>query len=253
MDITDLHVLSDLAIYNCLNLEEYTSLTYEYDGVTREYTNVGIAREATQLAAGLQALGIQQGDRVIVSMLNCPEVVAAYQAIARAGGVIIPAMPLLKAPEIHHIATNSQAKAVIASPILFPLLQEALQEAPSVQHLIGTDFGLDELPEIACTFKVHKYSAVVASGAAFAERYLESLPNVTLTSDDLAVIIYTSGTTGKPKGVALTHRNVVSNATSNRSNITQEEETPPEQRNLAILPLAHSYGLVALNVGYLSG
>lgn len=254
MDISDIRVLSDLALYNCLNLGEYQSLIYEYEETKRAYTNVEIAREATQLAAGLQALGIQQGDRVIVTTLNCPEVVAAYQAIARAGGVIIPAMPLLKIPEIHHIAENSQAKAVIASPILFPLLQEALKGVPSVQHLIGADFGLEELPEIEGTFQVHKYSAVVATGASYAERYLEPLPNVSLTPDDLAVIIYTSGTTGKPKGVALTHRNVVSNATSNRGNVQQEGEVAPErQRQLAILPLAHSYGLVALNVGYLSG
>jgi long-chain acyl-CoA synthetase len=132
MDITDLHVLHDLAIYNCRTRAEYTSLIYEYETTTRTCTNLQIAREATQLAAGLQKLGIQKGDRVIVTTLNCPEVVAAYQAISRAGGVIIPAMPLLKSPEIHYIATNSQAKAVIASPILFPLLQEALKDTPSV-------------------------------------------------------------------------------------------------------------------------
>ena len=254
MDITDLHVLHDLAIYNCRTRAEYTSLIYEYETTTRTCTNLQIAREATQLAAGLQKLGIQKGDRVIVTTFNCPEVVAAYQAISRVGGVIIPAMPLLKAPEIHYIATNSQAKAVIASPILFPLLQEALKDTPSVQHLIGTDFGLENLPEIDGTFQVLKYSEVVASGADAAERYLENLPGVSLTEDDPAVIIYTSGTTGKPKGVLLTHRNVVSNATTNRGTLPQEgEQAPVEQRQLAILPLAHSYGLVALNVSYLNG
>ncbi len=259
MEITDLRVLADLAIYNCLNLGEYTSLIYEDEGTAREYTNVGVAREATQLAAGLQKLGIQQGDRVIVSMLNCPEVVAAYQAITRAGGVIIPAMPLLKAPELRHIAANSQAKVVIASPMLFPLWQAALKDVPTVQHLIGTDFSLDELPGVEGTVQVHRYSSVVASGAAFAERYLEALPNVMLVPDDLAVILYTSGTTGTPKGVALTHRNVVSNAASNRNAAndpnatTPEEEVPTEQRQLAILPLAHAYGLLVLNVGYLNG
>lgn len=254
MDITDLRLLHDLAIYNCLTHDEYTSLIYEDGTVTRTYTNLQVAREATQLAAGLQKLGIQKGDRVIVTMLNCPEVVIAYQAIARAGGVIIPAMPLLKAPEIHYIATNAEAKAVIASPILFPLLQEALKEAPSIQHVIGTDFGLENLPEIQGTFQVHKYSDVVTSGADFAERYLENLPGVSSTSDDAAVIIYTSGTTGRPKGVVLTHRNVVSNATTSRGAGPVEGGPEPEpQRHLAILPLAHSYGLVALNVSYLSG
>lgn len=254
MDITDLHALHDLAIYNCLTREEYTSLIYEYEDTTRVYTNRQIAREATQLAVGLQKLGIRKGDRVIVTMLNSPEVVIAYQAISRAGGVIIPAMPLLKAPEIHYIATNSQARAIIASPILFPMLEEALRDVPSVQHLIGTDFGLANLPEIAGTFQVHKYSEIINSGADAAERYLEQLPGVELSEGDPAVIIYTSGTTGKPKGVLLTHGNVVSNATTNRGAASSEEgENALAQRQLAILPLAHSYGLVVLNVSYLTG
>lgn len=253
MDITELRILSDLAIYNCLSRDEYTSLVYEDGEATREYTNVDIARQATRLAAGLQELGIRQGDRVIVSMLNCPEVVAAYQAIARAGGIIIPAMPLLKAPEIHYIAENSQARAVITSPMLFPLLQEALQDVSNVQHLICADFGLEALPEITGSFQVHRYSEIVALGADYAERYLEALPGVAPAPDDPAVIIYTSGTTGKPKGVVLTNRNVVSNATTNRAASQEGQPVPEQPRQLAILPLAHSYGLVVLNVGYLSG
>jgi long-chain acyl-CoA synthetase len=251
MDVAHLQVLHDLAIYNCLTREEYTALIYEDGVLTRSCTNLQIARQATQLAAGLQHLGVQPGDRVIVSTLNCPEVVVAYQAISRAGGVIIPAMPLLKASEIRYIAANSQANVVIASAVLFPLLQEALQEVSGVRHVIGTDFALPHLPPIEGTFQVHAYSDVLARGAAWAEHYLENLPGVSAGPDDPAVIIYTSGTTGRPKGVVLTHRNVVSNATNSRSAPVEEEVLP--QRLLAILPLAHSYGLVALNVSYLSG
>ena len=253
MRIADLRVLHDLARYNCTNGDEYTFLIYE-DGLnTRTCTNIQTAQEASQLAAGLRELGIQQGDRVIVTTLNCPEVVAAYQAITRAGAVIIPAMPLLKAAEIHYIATNSQARAVIASPILFPLLQEALKDTPSVQHLIGIDFGLETLPEIQGSFQVHKYSDIVARGASFKDRYLETLPGTELHPDDPAVIIYTSGTTGNPKGVVLTHRNVVSNAATSRGTSEEDGAAPAAQaRQLAVLPLAHAYGLVVLNVSYLN-
>src|SRR5205085_12196173 len=92
MDIADLRFLYDLSTYNCLNYGDFTALIYEdlQQQEVREYTNVEIAMEATQLAAGLRALGIQKGDRVIVMMLNCPEVIISYQAIARAGGIIIP-------------------------------------------------------------------------------------------------------------------------------------------------------------------
>lgn len=253
-DVAQLQVLHDLAIYNCLTREEYTALIYEDGTTTRTCTNLQIARQATQLAAGLHKLGVRPGDRVIVSTLNCPEVVVAYQAISRAGGIIIPAMPLLKAPEIHYIAANSQAGVVIASPALFPLLQEALREVPCVRHVIGIDTGLQNLPALAGTCQVQMYSEVVASGSAWAERYLENLPGVAIDPDDPAVIIYTSGTTGRPKGVVLTHRNIVSNATTSRgATIVASDAQPVQQRQLAILPLAHSYGLVVLNVSYLTG
>src|SRR5207237_10363989 len=64
----DLHTLADLSIYNCRRFGPYTAIIYEDQGDVREYTNMDIAREAAQLAAGLQALGVQKGDRVIVMM-----------------------------------------------------------------------------------------------------------------------------------------------------------------------------------------
>ncbi len=254
INIADVHVLPDLARYNYVTYGTYTSLVYENGNVTREYTNTEIAREAAQLGAGLQEAGIEKGDRVIVIMPNCPEVVTSYQAIARIGGVIIPVMPLLKAPEIHYIAKNSQAKAIITSLLLLSVIQEALKDTPSVRHVILVDSDTTTLPQTPGTFQLSRYSEFVAGNASIAEHSLESVPDVKLTSDDLAVIIYTSGTTGNPKGVVLTHSNVVSNATSSRAAIIQETPlTVEKQRHLEILPLAHAYGLFVLNTGYLSG
>ncbi len=108
-DLQDIRVLYDLAIYNYLHFGTYKMLIHEdqQQEEVREYTNVDVAREATQLAAGLQSLGIQKGDRVIVMMINSPEVIIAYQAIARAGAIIIPVLPLLKGP----IASSKTSKA----------------------------------------------------------------------------------------------------------------------------------------------
>src|SRR6266852_2338503 len=215
MDIEDLRFLYDLSIYNCLQFGPFKALIYEDQENVREYTNVEIAKEATQLAAGLKMLGIEKGDRVIVMMLNCPEVIISYQAISRAGGVIIPVLPLLKGPEVHYIAENSAAKAVITSPILLPLLRNALANVSTMKHIISTGIEGEERDE-SRTHTLHAYKDIVASGAAFADHYLEDLEGVPLSPDDTAVILYTSGTTGHPKGVVLTHRNVVSNAVSGR-------------------------------------
>ena len=145
--IEDLRFLYDLSIYNCWKYGPFKSLIYEDAEELREYTNVEIAKEATQLAVGLRRSGIEKGDRVIVMMLNCPEVIISYQAIARAGGVIIPVLPLLKGLEVHYIAENSAAKAVITSPILLPLLRNALADVSTMKHIISTGIEGEEHDE----------------------------------------------------------------------------------------------------------
>src|ERR1700686_5061098 len=174
MEVEDLRVMYDLSIYNCLHFDPYTALIYEdiQQQEVREYTNVQIAREATQLAAGLRALGIEKGDRVIVMMLNCPEVIVSYQAISRAGAVIIPVMPLLKAPEVHYIAQNSAAKAIITSPILLPLLHAALAGVPAIRYIISTgDEGIQPTKSDA-PYDILLYTNVVERGSASGDDYL---------------------------------------------------------------------------------
>ena len=257
MNDQDLHVLSDLSIYNCVRFGPYKAMIYEDQQDVREYTNIDIAREAAQLATGLQGLGIKKGDRVIVMMLNCPEVLIAYQAIARAGALIIPIMPLLKAPEVRYIAENSTAKVVFTSPVLLPLLSSALADVPMVQYIISTGN-----PEVQATrtlstgdagsrsYAIHAYSDIVIQGEAGAEHFLSSKDAVPVAEDDIAVILYTSGTTGRPKGVVLTHRSLISNALGGRG---PERETRDEGHTLAVLPLAHAYGILAANVFFLRG
>jgi long-chain acyl-CoA synthetase len=247
MSDQDLHVLSDLSIYNCVRFGPYTAVIYEDQEDVRELTNVDIAREAAQLAVGLHTLGIQKGDRVIVMMVNCPEVIISYQAIARTGAVIIPVMPLLKAPEVRYIAENSAAKAIITSPILLPLLRGALADITTMQHIICTG-DIAESDAAHAGPSIHAYRDVVSSGAEGAEDFLRPVRDV--SPEDIAVILYTSGTTGRPKGVVLTHRNLISNAIGGRG---PERDSRDEETNLAVLPLAHAYGIVAANVFFLRG
>src|SRR2546430_15801720 len=185
-DIEDLRYLYDLSIYNCRKYGPFKSLIYEDAEELREYTNVEIAKEATQLAVGLRRSGIEKGDRVIVMMLNCPEVIISYQAIARAGGIIIPVMPLLKPPEVRYIAENSAAKAVITSPILLPLLRSALTGLPTMQHIIVTG-GVenDESASDRVNPRIHAYSDIVADGATGAGNFLTPAKDV--SADEIAV------------------------------------------------------------------
>lgn len=276
MDDADLHALSDLSIYNCLRFGSYRAVIYEDQGEVREYSNMDIAREAAQLAMGLQRLGIQKGDRVMMMMSNCPEVLIAYQAIPRVGGIIIPVLPLLKPLEVRYIAENSAAKVVITSSVLLPLLHGALADVPTMEHIISTG----EIGEYAASttshLLVHAYGAVVASGRGDdAERgalegdtvplhtlaegetvhvplpaFLSTKKDVPVNLDDTAVILYTSGTTGRPKGVVLSHGNLLANALSSRGEALDRRDA---ETYLAVLPLAHAYGIITANVFFLRG
>src|SRR5579859_426099 len=249
--LQDIHVLYDLAIYNCTRFGPYTQVIYEDQQQVRTYTNIELARGATQLAAGLRSLGVEPGDRVLVMMPNAPEVAAAYQAVSRAGAVIIPVLPLLKGPELHFIAENSGAKAILTSSLLLPLLRGALTAIPTMRYIISTGIASEQSEKLDDTLQIVAYQDVVAKGAAKVEQYLTDLDGIRPTPDDMAVILYTSGTTGRPKGVVLTHRNLVSNALGGKGTAEQEERS--QENQLAILPLAHAFGILVLNIVYLSG
>ncbi len=254
MTMQELRVLYDLSIYNCVHFGSYTEVIYEDQQQTREMTNIQVAQEATQLGAGLRELGIQQGDRVMVMMLNCPEVIISYQAIARAGATIIPVLPLLKGQEIYYIAENSGAKAIITSPQLLPLLQSALVNLSSMQYILSTGIVSSDASPLQSTSapRLLAYADVITRGAHKADRYLGDLDGMTPNPDDTAVMLYTSGTTGRPKGVLLSHRNLIANAVGGRG---PEAELEPHKMEiqLAVLPLAHAFGILVSNLSYLSG
>ena len=119
-----------------------------------------------------------------------------------------------------------------------------------MQHILFTG-SADAGGQDGGSYTLHRYADVVAKGAAYADSYMEDLEGIALSPTDTAVTIYTSGTTGSPKGVMLTHRNLIANALGGAGG----EELAPrsEETQLAILPLAHSFGLLVSNVAYLSG
>jgi long-chain acyl-CoA synthetase len=90
---------------------EYVALRFE----GRDVTNVGRDRAACRLASALRRLGVVPGDRVLVMLPNCPEVIDSYGGIWKAGGVIVPVIFLLGAEEVAHILAHSEAKVVITS------------------------------------------------------------------------------------------------------------------------------------------
>jgi long-chain acyl-CoA synthetase len=192
----------------------------------REWTNVEQQRVANRFARALRRLGVEIGDRVVVLLPNCPEVLQAYAGILKAGGVIVPVVFLLGPDEVRHILADSEAKVVVTAPELLG----KIEGWTGTVVLVGAGPGGLAWDEV-----------VAAEPETFA--------TVDRDDGDLAVILYTAGTTGRPKGVALSHANLASNAQAAAS-LYELDRTA---WSLMVLPLSHSYGLTVMNAGSILG
>ncbi|HSE93348.1 MAG TPA: long-chain fatty acid--CoA ligase [Methylomirabilota bacterium] len=224
--IRPLHLRMNLAKLgedNVATFGEYPALVFE----GRELTNVDQQRAASRLAHALRRLGVAPGDRVVVMLPNCPEVLQAYAGILKAGAVVVPVVFLLGPHEVRHILAHSEARVVITSPDL----------ADRAEGFTGTVILVGG----------------AAPGALAWEELIAREPDrfeaVERDDGDLAVILYTAGTTGQPKGVALSHRNLAANARA----AAGLYELDRERWALAVLPLSHSYGLMLANASAILG
>ncbi|MEH7086669.1 long-chain fatty acid--CoA ligase [Neobacillus drentensis] len=220
--------LKDLLETNIAEFDEYPFLFYK----EKTFTNVETKLYADQFASGLCNLGITKGDRVMVCMPNCPEVLFSYQGITRAEATIVPVMFTLHPKELHYIARNSGAKAIITSSAVLSNVEKSLKDLQVKPLLIVVDRPSDDRAKNFYDVLVPAKNEKVNNGNA----------------DDIAVILYTSGTTGNPKGVLLTHKNLYSNAENSAKHNETERGT-----TLGVLPLAHVYGLTISNICFLTG
>nr|WP_246206470.1 class I adenylate-forming enzyme family protein [Propylenella binzhouense] len=189
----------------------------------RRMSFAALDEESDRLAAALRARGVARGDRVLVFMENCREAVVGIFAILKAGAVFSPVNPSTKADKLAYVIGNCRPAALLVQARLVPVAAAALEEARS-----------DAL--------------VVAAGGAPAvlgfEEAIEGSGRIDASEPagielDLAMLIYTSGSTGFPKGVMMTHQNVVAAATS----ITTYLENRPDDIVLNVLPISFDYGL----------
>jgi long-chain acyl-CoA synthetase len=214
--------LARLAEDNVQRYGEYVSLVF--DGF--EWTNVAQQRAASRFAHALRRLGVEPGDRVLVLLPNCPEVLQAYAGILKAGAVIVPVVFLLGPAEVRHILADSEARVVVTAPEFV----DKLDGWPGPVVLVG---GGPRGPA---------WSDLLAAES-------DTFATVEREDRDLAVILYTSGTTGRPKGVALSHDNLASNARA----AAALYELDRTRWGLMVLPLSHSYGLTVMNAGNILG
>ena len=202
------------------------------DWVSLSWTET--AKRVRHLARGLNALGIQAGDRVALIAENRPEWAIADLAIMAAGAITVPAYTTYTTEDYRHVLGNSGAKALILSSAA--LAQRVIPAANQLSYL-QTIISLEPL-KTQSDADVYLWDDVLAQGAAAPDRIDATVAG--LGPDDTACLIYTSGTGGVPKAVMQTHRNVMQNGKGARK-LLDDDFGLGDEVFLSFLPLTHAY------------
>jgi len=225
----------------------------------RTWTYSQLQFEAEKIASALRKMGVKKGDRVVLDMQNCPQLVITHFAILRLDAVVVPVNPMNRTEELKHYILDPDTKVAVTTADLAPELaaaSNALEKKERLQHLLVTQFtdafdaaniGPEELPETWSVWlkTVHALPLLedgqVHAWASALQDKVELGP-VTAQSEDLAVLPYTSGTTGLPKGCMHTHGTIMHNAMSSGlwANGT------PENKCLCVVPMFHITGMVSV-------
>ena len=225
----------------------------------RVFTYRELRDSAERIAARLHALGVRKGDRVLLDMQNCPQLVMAHFGILRANAVVVPVNPMNRAEELKHYIRDPDAKVAITTSDLAPELARASNELPAGQglrHLVVTHFTdafdpdspqADPLPQPWRAWLLPRHDLPSLAGGA-ASTWDDALggsappPPLDVGPADLAVLPYTSGTTGLPKGCMHLHRSIMHNAVASSAwgNATCETVS------LLVVPMFHITGMVSL-------
>ena len=218
-----------------------------------------LAEGAERLAARLMALGVQRGDRVVLSMQNCPQLVMAHFAILRANAVVVPVNPMNRAEELKHYIIDPDTKVALTTGDLAAELAKASNALPPEQrlgHLVVTQFsdafdvnvaGMDAPPDAWREWLITRHPLPALEGGQVhawtdALGTADAPPALVVGPNDLALLPYTSGTTGLPKGCMHLHKSIMHNAVASAlwGNGCADSVT------LAVVPMFHITGMVSV-------
>ncbi len=204
----------------------------------RELSYAALAGAVAQTAAGLRAAGLARHGRVAVFLPKTIETVVSFFATTMAGGIFVPVNPLLKARQVAHILRDCGATLLVTSADRAAMLHEELATCPDLKHIVTVDEPRDGAP-----FARDRFGWAALQEHAAGPRRAGGI------EEDVASIFYTSGSTGQPKGVVLSHRNMVTGARS----VARYLGNTPDDSLLAVLPLSFDYGFSQLSTAFHAG
>src|SRR5438445_256856 len=190
-----------------------------------------------RFARALLGLGVAKGDRVCVLAPNCPEYLIAFYAIARVGAVASPMNPSYREREIEYQLNDTEAVAIVVHTNLISLVDAVRERSPHLKHLIAV--GPGQSPGS----RVRSFTELIADQPSTPPAPVEIL------EDDLVALPYSSGTTGLPKGVMISHKNLVTNNIQFVACIRMRES----DRLMLFLPFYHIYGTMLMGAAVYTG
>ncbi len=224
MEITRLF---DVPEFQLANFPKEVAIASKVDGQWKGYSTKELIDTAERIALGLMALGIKPGDKVAIASGNRSEWCLVDQAILRIGAIGVPIYPTSSAEDFAYVLHHSESKIIFsANGEIHAKAEAARSSCPQLTQL----FTFDKVDGAKLWTEVAAMANEAARGTL--KEYKAAVRN-----DQLATIIYTSGTTGKPKGVMLTHNNILSNVMGSATRFPVDNTA----RCISFLPLSHIY------------
>ncbi len=215
------------------------ALMYKTGGKYEPISYADLRHRAEYFACGLASLGVRRGDRIAIIAENRPEWVISDQAIVALGAIDVPVYPTMSAKQNEYIFNDASVRiAIVSNQFQLSKVMRIREQVPSLQMIIlMNEKGI--VSEPATMY----FSEVLRLGATYREQHPNLLEEAIrqVKPEDLLTLIYTSGTTGNPKGVMLSHRNLVTNIISS----AQVINFGPDDVLLSFLPLSHTFERMA--------
>lgn len=219
--------LFDIFPYQLEKYPKGNALAGKFGDVWETFSTQQIIEITDGIALGLMKLGLKKGDFVGLISNNCVEWTFVDQGIQKMGGIVVPIYPTCSPEDVEYIMNHADVKATFAQDgELCEKVKIAKAGVPSLEHI----FSFKEVAGFT------HYKQMMVTPSEEGRKELKTIQD-TVDAHDLATIIYTSGTTGRPKGVMLTHNNVVSNILASIERLPVNHE----HTALSFLPLSHIF------------
>ncbi len=238
--------LGDLFKYAAEKFDLIDALNYKSGGEWKPISSRAVIERAGNIALGLHSLGLQKGERAAIIAANSPEWTLADAGCQFAGILDVPIYTTLAPASVKYILDDSRTRVFfIENREMYERIADEIEQCASIEKFIFFDSAGVEAPNAMSLQQLEELGAQLRESEA---ELLDSL-SADIDPGEVATLIYTSGTTGEPKGVMLSHNNIVSNVIDTCEKYSFSDHDKP----LSVLPLSHIFERSAMYLYFFNG